>query len=61
MVNGPGACDLYYWMKTRAGCGDIPWNFAKFLVYDNATKIKFYPPKTEPNKIRPFIEEILGN
>ena len=54
-VNGPGACDLYKWLKRErpddAGKQDIAWNFTKFLVDANGLVIARYAPTTTPETI----------
>ena len=59
-VNGPNSCELYNWLRAKAGTKDVEWNFGKFQVYDNGNKVKNWHPKVEPNTIQPEIEEILN-
>ena len=53
-VNGPGACDLYRWLKSsKAGPrgSDIAWNFTKFLVDGHGEVVARYEPRTTPEDI----------
>jgi glutathione peroxidase len=63
-VNGPGACELYQWLKAEKpgedGAGDIPWNFTKFLVGRDGEVIARFSPKVSPEEIGAFLEEHLA-
>ena len=62
-VNGPGACDLYAWLKSQQpnddGTSDIQWNFTKFLVGPDGTVLKRYHPKVTPAEIGASLKEYL--
>ncbi|KRX09424.1 Thioredoxin-like fold [Pseudocohnilembus persalinus] len=49
-----------YYLGIDPNTNNIPWNFAKFVVYDQGTKIKYFNPKVNPENIEPFIQQILG-
>ena len=50
-VNGNGADPLYTQLRAKSSLagGDIPWNFAKFLV--TSSGVSYFDPKTAPNDI----------
>ena len=64
-VNGPGACELYNYLKSAQpqeigateASPDIAWNFAKFLVDRNGNAVARFSPKATPEEIA----EQLGN
>jgi glutathione peroxidase len=66
-VQGPKTSPLFRFLRTHSSLYHqntqstdvIPWNFAKFLVYDNGTKVKYYHPDVVPNMIIPDIEKAL--
>jgi glutathione peroxidase len=59
-VNGPGACDLYQWLRTQQGDGaDITWNFEKFLVDREGNVVERFSPVTAPEQIRERIAALL--
>ena len=39
--------------------GEIPWNFAKFLVNDKGEVVKYWGPRTSPNELMPEVLKIL--
>jgi len=39
--------------------GDIPWNFAKFLVDSNGT-VQYFGPKTTPEELEAPIKTVLA-
>lgn len=49
--------ELYNAEKKQAG--EIPWNFAKFLVNSDGKVVNYWGPRTDPNTIAPFIEKML--
>jgi glutathione peroxidase len=62
-VNGDDAHPLYQWLKDeRSGLigGGIKWNFTKFLVGRDGAVLNRYGSTTKPGKIRPDIEQALG-
>ncbi len=63
-VNGPGALDLYRWLKAQApgvlGTEAIKWNFTKFLVGRDGRVLGRYAPMTKPADIARDIEAALG-
>ena len=53
-VNGPGACDLYRYLKSAAPgsrARNISWNFTKFLVDGSGEVLARYEPRTTPERI----------
>ena len=54
-VNGPGACDLYSFLKaghpTPDGAEDIAWNFTKFLVGSDGQVLARFEPTVTPEEI----------
>ena len=54
-VNGPGACDLYAFLKAgnpdADGNEDIAWNFTKFLVDANGAVVGRFAPQVSPEEI----------
>ncbi len=61
-VNGKGADPLYVWLKKQAPGvlgGSIKWNFTKFLVGKDGKSVERFASKTEPEELRPSIEEVL--
>ena len=52
-VNGPGRHDIYKALTPVADAsghnGDIRWNFEKFVVSADGTKITRFSPKTKPD------------
>ena len=62
-VNGPGACDLYTFLKTgnpdEEGNEDIAWNFTKFLVDGEGKVVKRYAPPVAPEDIEADIARLL--
>ncbi len=54
-VNGPGACELYEFLKSEQpgsdGNGDVAWNFTKFLVDGDGRVVARYEPRVTPAQI----------
>ena len=54
-VNGPGACELYDFLKSEQprsdGNGDVAWNFTKFLVDGAGRVVARYEPRVTPAQI----------
>jgi len=52
-VNGPGRHEIYKSLETIKDAGghdgDIRWNFEKFVVSADGTKVTRFDPKTKPN------------
>jgi glutathione peroxidase len=52
-VNGPGRHEIYKALTPLADpaghTGDIRWNFEKFVVSADGTKITRFSPKTKPD------------
>jgi glutathione peroxidase len=59
-VNGPGACDLYQFLKReQPGSGEsaeITWNFEKFLVDPDGTVVARFPPPTTPEEVAEILD-----
>jgi len=58
-VNGPGACNLYQYLK-EARPGDIAWNFTKFLVAGDGSVIERFEPQVTPEEIEGHVKAQLG-
>ena len=59
-VNGPGAHELYTWLKSQQGEGaDITWNFEKFLVDREGSVVKRYSPTVTPEQIADDLPALL--
>ena len=59
-VNGPGACELFTWLKSQQGDGsDITWNFEKFLVDREGNVVKRYSPTVTPEQIAEDLPALL--
>lgn len=63
-VNGKNAHPIYKYLKSKLSGGillgsAIKWNFTKFVIDKNGTPVKRYAPTTKPEKMEPYIEEIL--
>ena len=65
-VNGEDANDVYNQLRAEFSFqeegkaeGEIPWNFAKFLVTAEGKVLGYYSPSVEPNELIPAISEIL--
>jgi glutathione peroxidase len=59
-VNGDGACELYQWLRSQTGGGDITWNFEKFLIGRDGQVVERFGPATTPEEIAPKVAELLG-
>ena len=63
-VKGETIHPLYKYLSHAApgllNTKDVKWNFTKFLTDKNGKVLKRFSPKTDPEKIAPFIEEILN-
>jgi glutathione peroxidase len=63
-VNGPGAIDLYRWLKAQApgvlGSEAIKWNFTKFLVGRDGRVVRRYAPMVKPAAIARDLEAVLA-
>jgi glutathione peroxidase-family protein len=59
-VNGPGACELFEWLRSQHGDGaDITWNFEKFLIDRNGNVVERFSPVTSPEEIKSKVDELL--
>ena len=53
-VNGANTHPVYNYLRTNSSLqkdnktGEIPWNFAKFLVDGDGQVKNYYPPATDP-------------
>jgi glutathione peroxidase len=62
-VNGRAAHPAYVYLKkaARGSMGSrIKWNFTKFLVSRDGSKVSRYPPTTEPESLATDIEAALA-
>ena len=62
-VNGPKAHSLFKKLKLQAkglfGTQVIKWNFTKFLIAPDATKIERYSPYKSPKELETSIRDLL--
>src|SRR5690606_35741452 len=62
-VNGSGAHPLFVQLKKRApgllGSQGIKWNFTKFLISGDGTRVKRFAPTTRPEELTAEIEALL--
>ena len=58
-VNGDKACDLYKWLRSETGGGDITWNFEKFLVDRDGNVVQRFAPKVTAEEIAPHVAQLL--
>ena len=66
-VNGPNAHEVYKYLRRNSNLydsqkeisGEIPWNFAKFLINSKGEVHGYYSSRTEPNAILPDIKQLL--
>jgi glutathione peroxidase len=63
-VNGPQTHPVFELLKRKRpgilGTARIKWNFTKFLVDREGTVVSRHAPRTDPDKLRPRIEHLLG-
>lgn len=61
-VNGPGACQLYQYLKAarpdEEGNVDIPWNFTKFLVDGDGEVVARFAPTVTPEEIAESLDRL---
>lgn len=69
-VNGENTHPLYKFLKEKGKSTglyglknklsqDIEWNFTKFLLNKNQTKVLRFGPQTSPDQLKSFIEKFL--
>ena len=61
-VNGPNESPIYKFLKERTKNilgEDIKWNFTKFLISSDGSRIKRYAPTVKPERMEKDIEELL--
>lgn len=62
-VNGDNTHPLFRYLKSELGGilgSRIKWNFTKFLIDANGKPVKRFAPITKPEKIEPYVEELLA-
>ena len=63
-VNGPGADPLYKYLKHAApgilGSERIKWNFTKFLVNKDGSRVTRFAPSRKPEQMASEIEALLN-
>ena len=67
-VNGKNTNEVYKFCRNNSSlydpvkkvAGEIPWNFAKFVVDKNGKVVSYHPPTTDPNTLKPNIEALLN-
>ncbi|HEY8513633.1 MAG TPA: glutathione peroxidase [Cyclobacteriaceae bacterium] len=58
-VKGKDRHDLYRWLEGMTG--KLPsWNFCKYLVNEDATRVQFFPSKVNPLD-KEILDQIIGN
>ena len=62
-VNGPGAHPLFVELKRRApgllGSQRIKWNFTKFLISADGSRVERFAPTTKPEALQEAVEKLL--
>ncbi|QCR24264.1 glutathione peroxidase [Pontibacter sp. SGAir0037] len=62
-VNGDNTHPVFKYLKAKLGGlfgTRIKWNFTKFLIDSNGKPVKRFAPITKPEKIEPYIEQLLA-
>ncbi|CAI2381617.1 unnamed protein product [Moneuplotes crassus] len=67
-VNGEDTHSVFTFCKRNSSLhdsstettGDIPWNFAKFLINSDGEVVEYFDPEKQPEECIPKIEELLG-
>lgn len=63
-VNGPSADPLFKYLKHRApgllGSERVKWNFTKFLISKDGTRVTRFAPMAKPEQLVPTIEAMLS-
>lgn len=68
-VNGKNTIELYKYLRTYSSLYDekkkvsreIPWNYTKFLVSGDGVKVRYFNPREDPLKLKPFIDKFLSS
>lgn len=63
-VNGPHTHPIFAYLKSNSKSmlgEEIKWNFTKFLVSRDGTRIERFAPTTTPDALKDTIEELLGS
>ncbi|MCK3685024.1 glutathione peroxidase [Maribellus sp. YY47] len=61
-VNGEEAHPIFKYLKKELSGvlgSKIKWNFTKFLIDKNGKPVKRFAPITKPEKLEPYIEQLL--
>jgi glutathione peroxidase len=60
-VNGKQAADLFKYLRLNSNLdgGRIGWNFGKFVVNRDGTKIEYYGPRTDPLEVVQHFKKFL--
>lgn len=48
-VKGEHRIPLYQWLTTRPGCGEVSWNFNKFLIARDGVTVRQFGSRTTPD------------
>jgi glutathione peroxidase len=61
-VNGDDRSPIYKWLLEKTDGKDIEWNFAKFLVSRDGSKVTRFASKTDPasEEFRAAVKKELG-
>lgn len=67
-VNGKDTHDVYKYVRAKSSLYDtkkkvsreVPWNFTKFLISGDGTKVRYYNPRIDPSKLAPDIQKYLN-
>ncbi len=66
-VNGPNAHPIYQYLRRNSElyneqegvAGEIPWNFAKFLVNQQGQVVKYWGPQSDPESTIDEVKKLL--
>ena len=66
-VNGPNAHPVYQYLRRNSElyneaeqvAGEIPWNFAKFLVNAEGKVVKYWGPQSDPESTLDEVRKLL--
>ena len=60
-VNGPDACELYKYLRNQSELkgGKIGWNFSKFIVSQDSTRIQYFGHKVHSLEVAKTFKDLL--
>jgi len=59
-VNGSDESPVFSFLKSSSDCGDMKWNFEKFLVNKDATSVTHYGTRVSPSEMDADIAALLS-